>query len=126
LLAGDRLAAAKEGEELGTSNLPPSAILARFAALPTAPASEWEARAAHFFAAPQLSKLRLTALGYALILDGKKQAALAVWEEIGKQSSAGDFFSRAVVAHLKGEPVEHAAPPDSVNLNEFAAIPDKL
>ena len=70
--------------------------------------------------------LRASAIGYALILDGKKQAALPVWEGIVTQSPGTDFFSRSILARLKGQPLEHAIPPDAVNLNQFAAVLDKL
>jgi hypothetical protein len=77
-------------------------------------------------ASPPLAGLRSMALGYALILDGKRQAAIPVWEGIVKQSPATDFFPRAILTRLKGQPVEHSAPPDSVELNQFAAVADKL
>jgi hypothetical protein len=66
--------------------------------------------------------LRSAALGYALILDGKRQAAIPIWETIVKQSPGTDFFSRAVLKRLKGEPLEHSAPADPTNVNPFAAI----
>jgi hypothetical protein len=70
--------------------------------------------------------LRDPALGYALILDGKKPAAIPVWEEIVKQSSGTDFFARTILARLKGAPVDHAVVPDPSNPNPFSAILDKL
>lgn len=126
LLAGDRAAAAKDAATLGNAGLTPAALLARFATLPSASAGEWDARATHLLAAPQLAALRESALGYALIFDDKKQAAIPVWERIVKQSAGNDFFSRAVLARLKGQAAEHVMLPDAVNLNEFAAVPDKL
>jgi len=124
LLAGDRASASKDVAAGGTSGLTSNDLLIRFATLPSAPAAEWEARAAHI--APQLAALRNPALGYALILDGKKQAAVPVWEEIVKQSPGTDFFARTILARLKGAPVDHAVVPDPVNPNPFAAIPDTL
>lgn len=124
LLAGDRASAAKDVAAAGTTGLTSNDLLIRFATLPSAPAAEWEARAAHI--PPQLAALRNPALGYALILDGKKQAAVPVWEEIVKQSPGTDFFARTILARLKGAPVDHAVVPDPVNPNPFAAIPDKL
>jgi tetratricopeptide (TPR) repeat protein len=126
LLAGDRAAAFKDAAEIGASTVTPGELLVRFAAMPSAPVSEWEARAARFFAAPAFAGLRASALGYALILDGKKQAALPVWQEIVNQSPANDFFARAVLTRLKDQPVEHSAPPDPVNLNPFAAVLSQL
>ncbi len=124
LLAGDRASAAKDVAAAGTTGLTPNDLLIRFATLPSAGAAEWAARAAHI--EPQLAVLRDPALGYALILDGKKQAAVPVWEEIVKQSPGTDFFARAILARLKGASVDHTVVPDPVNLNPFAAIPDKL
>jgi tetratricopeptide (TPR) repeat protein len=124
LLAGNRASAAKDVAAGGATGLTSNDFLVRFASLPSAPAAEWEARAAHI--APQLAALRNPGLGYALILDGKKQAAVPVWEEIVRQSPATDFFARAVLARLKGSSPEHIAPPDAANLNIFSAIADKL
>ena len=126
LLAGDRAAAAIDLADGGASAATPGELLVRFAATPSAPVSEWEARADRLSASPSLAGLRPTALGYALILDGKKQAAIPVWEEIVKQSPANDFFPRAILARLKGQPVEHNAAPDPANPNPFAALPGKL
>ena len=124
LLAGDRAAAAKDVAAGGGTGLTSNDLLVRFATLPSAPAAEWETRAAHI--APQLAALRNPALGYALILDGKKTAAIPVWEEIVKQSGGADFFARTILARLKGAPVDHAVVPDPLNPNPFSAIPDKL
>jgi len=126
LLAGDRAAALKDLADSGTTSLTPNDVLLRFAAMPTASAAEWESRAAHLLAAPQLAGIRLTAQGYALILDGKKQTAIPIWEEIVKQASGDDFFPRNILSRLKNEPVEHTTPPDPVNLNQFIAVLDKL
>lgn len=124
LLAGDRATAAKDVAAGGATGLTSNDLLVRFATLPSAPVPAWETRAAHI--PPQLAALRNAALGYALILDGKKAAAIPVWEEIVKQSGGADFFARAILARLKGAPVDHAIIPDPLNPNPFAAIPDKL
>jgi tetratricopeptide (TPR) repeat protein len=126
LLEGNRAAASKDIADGSTSTATPGELVARFAAMPTASAAEWESRAAHILAAPQLAGLRSVALGYALILDGKKQAAIPVWEEIAKQSSGTDFFARNIFTRLKGQPVEHLSPPDTTNVNQFGAVLDKL
>ena len=126
LLAGDRAAAARDLAGGGTSANTPGSLIVRFVAMPTASAAEWEARAAHLLAAPQLAALRTTALGYALILDGRKQAAIPVWEEIVRQSNGSDAFPRNILARLKGQRVEHPSPPDPVNLNEFNAVLDRM
>ena len=124
LLAGDRAAAVKDVAAGGGTGLTSNDLLVRFATLPSAPAAEWETRTARI--SPQLAALRNPALGYALILDGKKTAAIPVWEEIVKQSGGADFFARTILARLKGASVDHAVVPDPVNPNPFAAIPDKL
>jgi Flp pilus assembly protein TadD len=124
LLAGERAAAAKDVAAGGATGLTSNDLLVRFATLPSAPATVWETRAAQI--APQLAALRNPALGYALILDGKKPAAIPVWEEIVKQSGGTDFFARTILARLKNAPVDHAVVPDPLNPNPFAAIPDKL
>ena len=124
LLAGDRLAAAKDSA--GSAPATPVTVLSRFAAMPAATAAEWEARAARLFATPQLAPLRATALGYALLLDGKKQAAIPVWEGIVSQSPGTDFLSRSILTRLKGEPIERPMPPDASNLNPFLSVLGKL
>ena len=124
LMAGDRASASKDVAAGGATGLTTNDLLVRFAALPSAPAAEWESRASHL--APQLAPLRNPALGYALILDGKKQAAIPVWEDIVKQAPATDFFARAILTRLKGAQLEHRAPPDSATPNPLEAIPDKL
>jgi hypothetical protein len=130
LLARNRAQAAKDAASLGASLSHGSgesapAFMARFAAMPSAPASEWKARAERLVP-PSMVALRRLALGYALVLDGKREAALPVWEQIVKTSGATDFFAKAIYARLQGKVLEHALLPDPVNLNQFAALPDKL
>lgn len=124
LLAGDRAAASKNLIAGGSAGISPADLLLRFAALPSASAEEWKLRVAKDFAPPQFASIRLTALGYALLLDGKREAAIPVWEEIVRQSPATDFFVRQVLAHLKNQPIEHLAPPDPLNFNPFALLAD--
>lgn len=126
LLTGDRAAAVQDLAASGTTSLTPGDILTRFIAQSSAPASEWDARAARLFANPELAGVRLSALGYALILDGKKQEAISIWEQIVKESSATDFLSRNILARLKGQPIAHEIVPDALNTNPFGAIPGKL
>ena len=75
---------------------------------------------------PSVAGLRNLALGYALLLDGKREAALPVWERIVNENSATDFFARAVYARLQGKTLERPLLPDPVNLNQFSAVLDKL
>jgi predicted Zn-dependent protease len=127
LLAGDRAAAAKDlAEGNGMPGMTSGDIVVRFSALPSATPSEWETRSAKYMAIPQLAALRNSALGYALILDGKKEAATPVWEEIVKQAAGNDFFPRNILARLKNQRIEHTPPPDPINLNQFAPVLYKL
>ena len=96
-------------------------MIARFAALPTASAAEWEARADHMIP-PSAGALRPLALGYALMLDGKREAALPVWAQIVKASSATDFFVRAIYARLEGKPRSVRCCPIPANFNLFLAV----
>jgi tetratricopeptide (TPR) repeat protein len=126
LLAGDRALAGKDAAVSGSSGLTPADLIVRFIAMPTASAQEWQTRAGQLFAPPQLAGFRLTALGYALVLDGKKQAAIPVWEEIVKQTPGNDFFAQLMLRRLKGQPLEHLPAPDPANINQFAALPEKI
>ena len=126
LIAGDRAAANKEIAGGGNAGLTPGDLVVRFAAMPSTTASEWEARATHLLAAPQLAAIRPTALGYALILDGKKQAAIPSWQEVVRQTPATDFFSRGILAKLQAHGPDHNTPPDPANFNPFAVVLNKL
>jgi tetratricopeptide (TPR) repeat protein len=125
LLRGDREQAAKDAVAIGPKPTGPPVFAARFAAQPSAPAAEWEARAERMIP-PSVTALRYLALGYALLLDGKREAALPVWKQIVDTNPATDFFARAVYARLQGKTVERPLVPDPVNLNQFSAILDKL
>jgi hypothetical protein len=125
LLRGDREQAAKDAVAIGPMPTSPPVFMARFAAQPSAPTAEWEARAQRMIP-PSVAGLRHLTLGYALLLDGKREAALPVWEQIVNENSATDFFARAVYARLQGKAVERPLLPDPVNLNQFSAILDKL
>ena len=129
LLEGNRAAASKDAELSGsgiTSGITPADFMVRFVAMPGAPAPEWEKRASQAFASPQIAGLRATALGYALILDGKKQAAIPIFEEVVRQAPGNDFFPRFVLIRLKGQPIQHLSAPDPANINPFDALLDKL
>jgi tetratricopeptide (TPR) repeat protein len=125
LLRGDREQAAKDAVAIGPKPTSAPVFAARFAAQPSAPAAEWEARAERMIP-PSVTALRRLALGYALLLDGKREAALPVWKQIADTNPATDFFARAVYARLQGKTVERPLLPDPVNLNQFSAILDKL
>jgi hypothetical protein len=68
--------------------------------------------------------LRRLALGYALVLDHRNEAAIPIWNEIAKQAAATDFFARAMAAKLEGRKPLQAPLPDSVALNPFGALLD--
>lgn len=126
LMEGNRAAAAKDVVAGGNSGVTPSDLILRFAALPSASAAEWTARAQKDLGAPQLAGIRQTALGYALILDEKRDAAISVWEEIAANAPGTDFFARVVLARLKKQQPTVAVVPDPVNLNPFAALAEHL
>jgi hypothetical protein len=66
--------------------------------------------------------VRHLALALALILDGKKDAARPVMERIVETSPSTDFFSRAVLAKLKGEQPKLELLPDPLNVNQMRAL----
>jgi hypothetical protein len=71
---------------------------------------------------PNAAPLRQLAVGYALVLDKKREAALPVWEEIVKTHPATDFFAQAIYAQLKGEKFSRVLLPEPGNLNPFLGI----
>jgi Flp pilus assembly protein TadD len=123
LVDGKREAAIAELQKLGKV-VTPAILMTAFAAQPSASVAQWEARAAAL--APSLGGLHDSALAWALILDGKKQAALPYWEKVAAARPATDFFTRDVLMLLKGEPVKTYAPPDVREWNQFAAAMSKL
>jgi len=123
LLAGDRAAAAKEFAGVGP--MPSAAVLiARFASLPSATAAEWQDRSEKFIRGNGADALRHLALALALILDRKKDAARPMMEKIVESSPATDFFSRAVLAKLKGEQPKLELLPDPLSVNQMRALAD--
>ena len=125
LLAGDRAAAARDSASAGTPQSLP-VLLARFCSLPAASADQWRERAETMIQGNGAANLRVLALGYALVLDGKSAEAIPVWEEIVDKSPATDFFLRGVLARLHGQPVKQPVVPSPAEMNEFAAVPDHL
>jgi Flp pilus assembly protein TadD len=125
LLRGDRAQADKDSAAIGPKTANPSVFMSRFAAQPSATAGEWESRAQKMIP-PSLTTLRELALGYALVLDGKREAALPVWERIVNTSAATDFFSRALYARLQGKKEERPLLPNPASLNQFQVILDNL
>lgn len=125
LLAGDRGQAAKDAALIGSKITSAPAFIARFVALPSASAAEWQLRAEKTIPLAAGS-LRPLALGYALLLDGKRDAAVPVWQQLVEQSSATDFFARAVYAGLAHKPFDRPLLPETGGVNQFAAVAGKL
>lgn len=125
LLDHNRNQAAQDSLSIGPKLTDAPMLIARFSAFPSAPPEEWEARAEKLIPA-SMQALRPLALGYALLLDGKREAALGVWAQIVKSASATDFFARAIYTRLQGKTVERPLIPDSTNFNEFIAVLDAL
>jgi hypothetical protein len=97
-------------------------MLARFCSQPSASAQQWRERAETMMQGNGAGNLRLLALGYALVLDGKSAEAIPVWEQIVDKSSATDFFLRAVLSKLKNQPPRQPIVPSPAEMNEFAAV----
>lgn len=125
LLEKDRASAAKDAAVAATKPGSNVSTVARFAALPSASAAEWQNRAETLLRGGAETARRFT-LGAALVLDGKKEAALPVWDKIVAEDSGTDFFARTVDAKLRGEKPKLELVPDSENVNELRALPDKL
>jgi tetratricopeptide (TPR) repeat protein len=125
LLEGNRAAAENDARAAG-SPVTPGSFLVRFCTLPTASAAEWEARAMRMVPAPAGAAIRSLAVGYALLLDGKKQEAIPVWKDLSEKAKATDFGLQSVYTKLKGEQPKLAILPDPASVNPFAAVLEKL
>ena len=123
LMAGDRAAAAKDMSSI-TQISSGAMLVAKFVSLPSAAEDEWRKRADQMIRGNGSEAVRAPALGYALILDGKRAAATQVWEKIVETAPATDFFSRAVLAKLKGEKPKFALLPDPNASNQMRALVD--
>ncbi len=124
LLAGDREAAAKDAKAVGQPRAASAAII-QFVALPSAPVAEWLARAEKMLPGPQLAGIRNLAVGYAILLDGKRAEAIPVWDRIITTVPPGDFPLHALYARLKGNQPKLAVVPSQLTVNQFAALIDK-
>jgi tetratricopeptide (TPR) repeat protein len=125
LLEKDRAAAAKDAASVGQPTSP-LIFAARFAALPSASPAEWDARADRMVKGTGATGFREIAMGYALLLDGSKEAALRVWQKIVETTPATDFFSRAIYTRLQGQRPKLELTPDPSTVNPFAAVLDTL
>src|ERR1019366_5263132 len=112
-------------EDAVAAGRPSTAVVAmmRFIVEPAPSAKEREERSTRLNAPIEFRRL---ALGYALLLDGNREAALPVWEEIVKAAPATDFFSRAIYGRLRKLPEERPMVPEPNQVNQFAAVLDKL
>ena len=124
LIDNDRPGAARDATAIGAQISNSAVFMARFTALPSASAAEWEKRAAGL--PTNLAALHDLALGYALLLDGKRADSLPVWQNIVAKSGPSDFFAAAVLSRLRGEPLRRPLLPDPNSVNQFAGILDKL
>jgi len=123
LMANQRDAAVKR--LAGVNATPTVAVLiAKFAAMPSATPEVWKQRADTILRGPGAEAIRDPALGYALLFDGKTEAAREVWSRVVQESPATEFISRAVLAKLKGEPVKFALTPDPASVNPMRALID--
>jgi tetratricopeptide (TPR) repeat protein len=126
LLANDRTAAAKDATLAATKPSSNIGAVARFAALPSASAEEWERRGETLLRGSGADAARQFAVGVALLLDGKRDAARPVWDKIAQDASATDFFTRAVDARLNGRKPHFAILPDPMNVNQLLAMEERL
>ncbi len=124
LLAGDRAKASADLAAMGRPGNPP-ALIAAFSAMPTASAAEWDARAQRLFPGPAMQQLRTTAVGYALLLDGKRDAALPLWKQTAA-ANPGDFLPAEMVARLEGRKPALEPLPAPASVNQFRGVADKL
>jgi Flp pilus assembly protein TadD len=88
---GDRAgatAAAQKSISLATPASAGNAVVARFLALPEAPAAEWSVRANQQFGAPAQAQLRNLALAYALLMNREFAAAQTVLEPMWRNGAA--------------------------------------
>jgi tetratricopeptide (TPR) repeat protein len=120
LIGHDRAQAAKDAVLMGPKITDNGMMAASFAALPSASPDEWEARSERF--PPAAAGLRPVALGYALLLDGKRDAAAGVWGKVVEKTPATDFLARAIYARLQGKILEHPLVPDPASFNLFLAV----
>jgi Flp pilus assembly protein TadD len=118
LALGDRGKAAQMAQKAagladsGSPSAPGSlAPFARFVSQPSAPASEWAARAEQAFPAPAEKQAKEAALAYALLADKQFAEAARVLEQLHQSSNANEGFAVMLAwAYLQiGKPKEAAA-----------------
>jgi hypothetical protein len=100
-------------------------VVARFVSLPSAPAAEWESRAAKLLGAPARETHPRRSHRNAQQHDGKREAAVPLWKQIVGTSATTDFFFRAVYEKAQGRQPQFAILPNPGAVNQFAAILDK-
>ena len=121
LAAGERAQAMKDSLAGGQPKTPVQVIV-RIASMPSASPAEWSARVNGMLPGPALAGLRSLALGYALLLDGKREAATAVWQQIAASAPATDFPFRAMAEWLATGKTALALIPNHESVNEFAVL----
>ncbi len=93
LMSGDRAGAAQMAQKASSLATPATgapAVIARFLAQPSASADEWTSRAERFVSSPQQSAVRDQVLAYALLLDGKVDAAANPLQRLYRTSGVSD------------------------------------
>ena len=100
----------------------PAVAAAFFVSRPSGSAAQWTGLAEKMFAAPGNAGFRDQTLAYALILDGHKDAALAVWTRVAEGSAATEFAVRAVLARLQGKPAGRPLIPNPLQYNQFLGV----
>ncbi len=94
-------------------------------AQPSQPEAAWTTLADRMFPGPQAAGLHDTALGFALLLDNHRAAAIPVWKRLVSQKTTFDPLVILILRKLEGKPALQL-PPDPVNYNQFAAVFDSL
>lgn len=100
LMAGDRAGGLDMAQKAITAAGPkPSAVvvIARFLAQPTAPAGEWQSRTERFIPNPSQSAVRDQMLGFALLLDGRFEAAKAPLQRLYDTTGVTGYEGIAVL-----------------------------
>ena len=100
----------------------PAVAAAFFVSRPSGSVAQWTAMAEKIFAGPGSLALRDQTLAYALMLDGHKDAALAVWTRVAEGSGATDFAARAVLARLQGKTAGLPLIPNPLQYNQFMGV----
>lgn len=100
----------------------PAVAAAFFVSRPSGSVAQWTGLAEKMFAGAGNAGFRDQTLAYALILDGHKDAALAVWTRVAEGSAATEFAVRAVLTRLQGKPAGQPLIPNPLQYNQFLGV----